>query len=265
MSEQGSGPPPPPPGGNSEGQYGQQPYGTPPPQPQYGAPQPEYNAPPPPQPQYGAPPPQPQYGPPPGYGAPQPQFGAPPPGYGAPQPPYGAQPGYGAAPYGVPYGVPGAFGQPASMGKRLGARIIDGILVAVVIGILGMVIVGGAATQIEVDPVTGQVDSGSTAFSAAMMGYWAIALAVALCYEVVMIALRGATLGKQLLKIRVVREMDGQVPGWGPSILRWLIVYLVGSFCGLIAIAVWLSPFFDSTGRYQGWHDKAAKTLVVEG
>lgn len=38
---------------------------------------------------------------------------------------------------------------------------------------------------------------------------------ITLAYEVVMIALRGATVGKQLLGVKVVRESDGQVPGWG--------------------------------------------------
>jgi uncharacterized RDD family membrane protein YckC len=26
---------------------------------------------------------------------------------------------------------------------------------------------------------------------------------------------------------------------------------------------VYLSPFFDSSGRRQGWHDMAAKTVVI--
>mmetsp|Transcript_10324 Transcript_10324/g.21712 ORF Transcript_10324/g.21712 Transcript_10324/m.21712 type:complete len:326 (-) Transcript_10324:280-1257(-) len=116
----GSAPPPP--------AYGApQPYGAPPapygqpPAPGYGAPPAAYGAPPP---AYGHPPPQ-GYGAPP-YGAPPAQYGQPPPqGYGAP-PPYGAPPaqygqpppqGYGAPPYGAP---PPQYGQPPPPGAAPG-------------------------------------------------------------------------------------------------------------------------------------------------
>ena len=62
---------------------------------------------------------------------------------------------------------------------------------------------------------------------------------------------------------KVVREQDGGLPGWGQSALRWLIPQVAGLVCGLVTLLVYLSPFFDNTGRQQGWHDKVAKTLVV--
>jgi hypothetical protein len=33
--------------------------------------------------------------------------------------------------------------------------------------------------------------------------------------------------------------------------------------CGLVTLLVYISPFFDNTGRNQGWHDKVAKTFVI--
>ena len=263
----GTPPPPPPPGGGSQG--GQQPYGQPygsqPPGQPYGSPPPPgepYGQQPNQPPAYGAPPPDP-YAQPPQYGAP------PPPAYGAPQ--YGAPPAYGqpAAPYGQPYGAAPAYGAPppapgnlASMGKRFGARVIDGLISIVVIGVLGAVIIGSAFSQTTVDE-NGNITSGAGFFGGAFFGYAALVLVYGVAYEVVLIALKGATLGKMALGIKVVREADGGVPGWGPSVLRWVIPQVAGLVCGLITLAVYLSPFWDNTGRMQGWHDKVAKTLVV--
>jgi uncharacterized RDD family membrane protein YckC len=150
------------------------------------------------------------------------------------------------------------------MGRRLGARLIDGLLLSVVVSVIGAVLFGAAATQVETDPVTGEVTGGVGALIGAYVGYILLAVAVGLLYEVGLIALRGATIGKQVLGIRVLRETDGALPGWGPSFVRWLIPLLGSLVCGIGQIVVYLSPFFDSTQRYQGWHDKAAKTLVVQ-
>jgi len=247
----GSAPPPPPYGGGTPG--GQQPYGQP------------YGSQPPPGQPYGTPPPsgdpygqQPAYGQPPAYGAP------PPPAYPPQQQPYGAPPAYaqpyGAAPaYGVPTSAPGNL---ASMGKRFGARLIDYLISMVVVYGLGFALVGGAASTVHTDPVTGETTGGGTFFGSLII--WVlVAFAFGVLYEFLMIALKGATVGKMALGIKVVREQDGQVPGWGPSGLRYLI-QVAGSFCcGIGLYVVWLSPFFDSTGRQQGWHDKVAKTLVI--
>jgi uncharacterized RDD family membrane protein YckC len=150
------------------------------------------------------------------------------------------------------------------MGRRLGARIIDVLIVGVVLVVLGGILFGSAFSGATVDPQTGQVTSGQGGIIAATFAYTGLASALTLAYEVVLVALRGATLGKQALGLRVVREADGQIPGWGPSILRWLIP-TIGSFvCGIGQLVVYLSPFFDSSGRNQGWHDKVAHTVVVQ-
>jgi hypothetical protein len=43
---------------------------------------------------------------------------------------------------------------------------------------------------------------------------------------------RGATFGKQMLGIKVLREVDGQIPGFLPAFLRWLIPVLGIFACG---------------------------------
>lgn len=185
------------------------------------------------------------------YGAPPP-----PPGYGPPPPP----PGFGPSGYGM--GGPGPAPVYADMGRRIVARIIDGLLLGVVFVILTIVFFGGAASQLEVDETTGELTGGG-AFLGAYLGYVLLVSALSFFYEVAFIALRGATIGKQVMGIQVVRESDLAVPGWGPSLLRWLVPFAGSLVCGIGQLIVYLSPFFDSTGRNQGWHDKVAHTYVI--
>jgi uncharacterized RDD family membrane protein YckC len=139
----------------------------------------------------------------------------------------------------------GAVGMPASMGKRFGARLIDGILLGIPVGILSSVL----------------FEAGTVSAS---VGQIALQLVFTGIYETMMIGTRGATLGKQWLGIRVVREADGQLLGIGPAALRWLIPWIGILACFVGQLVVFLSPFFDSTKRNQGWHDKVAKDLVIQ-
>lgn len=83
---------------------------------------------------------------------------------------------------------------------------------------------------------------------------WIIVIAV--LYQIVLIAVWGRTIGKLLVGIRVVRVNDGRSPGWVKSIVRYLIINLP-----FLAWLVQMSPvFYDSR---QGWHDRAASTIVI--
>lgn len=120
----------------------------------------------------------------------------------------------------------------ASPGLRLGARLID-----IVIGIGIGVIVG------FVDPVL-------------------LPVLVGAAYEVCFVALKGQTPGKMAVSIRVVRADTGALPGWGAAAGRWVIpavAYLLLVIPGLLVHASLLW-----NDRRQGWHDKAAKTVVVK-
>jgi uncharacterized RDD family membrane protein YckC len=258
MSEYGTPPQPPYGGGPPPGPYGagggQDPYGQPG---GYGQPPAPYGQPG----GYGQP--AAPYGQPGGYGQPAAPYGQPG-GYGQPPAPYGQPAGYGA-PYGQPAG-PGGYGAPgpvyADMGRRLAARLIDGAMFSILWVILMPVLSAGAVNSVTVDPVTGEPSTNAGFWAT----YWLIMMIVGaggLAYEVGLIALKGQTVGKMVMRIKVVREMDGQAPGWGPAVLRYLIPAAGSMLCGIGAWVVYLSPFFDDTKRNQGWHDKVAKTLVV--
>jgi len=265
----------PPPGFDPQGQqpqYGQQPpYGQ---QPQ--TPPPGFN-----QPGYGAQPQQP-------YDPNQQQYGQASPPYGTPQQPYGQQP-YGGQQYGQPYGgqqmgagsgldyiqLPGLGAvRLASMGQRFLARVVDALIVGIPFVILYMIIgaafASSAANSIQIDPETGQVVGGGAGFLGGSLTIFLLAplifIVLQILYEVSMIATRGATLGKQVAGVKVIREYDGQVPGWGGAFTRWGVMVapaIVPCLGGLWVLLCELSPFFDNQGRRQGWHDKAAKTIVT--
>lgn len=140
----------------------------------------------------------------------------------------------------------------AGMGSRLGARIIDWILVVVASVIVLIVLFGGL----------GRTERG---FFAALFLSLLVIAAIVLLYEWTMIAVLGQTLGKKWTGVKVVRADNGAVPGWGKSFVRWLIPGLVNIIpvVGNIAfLLVYLSPVFSKTR--QGWHDMAAATVVVK-
>jgi uncharacterized RDD family membrane protein YckC len=223
------------------------------------------------------PPQQPQQ---PGYGYPQ-QGQQPPPGYGypqAPQAPQGVPPqqgyGYPQAPQypGYPGGTdyPGGAGpRVSSMGRRLGARLIDTVILSVIYMVFAFAgIAGSVGAAQDCDPNSADYNScindASGSIVASMGAVFGILAIAGLLYEWLMTGLAGATLGKMAVGIRVVKADTGQKPGLGAAFIRWIIP-VVGSFaCGIGQLVVYLSPFWDKSGRQQGWHDKASSTMVVQ-
>ncbi|UQX02621.1 RDD family protein [Streptomyces sp. RerS4] len=234
---------------------------------------------------YGQQPQQPPQGQP-GYGYPQqaPQGVPPQAGYGYPQ--QGQQP-YGAVPPQAPGTLQANNGyinvaglgtvQVATMGRRFGARVIDALAISVLVWILMAIGLAGSLGLAESMEDCG-TDYSSAAYQtcvneqaeaaggmiAALFGTLALIGIATLLYEWLMISFVGATLGKMALGLKVVKENTGSVPGLGGGFIRWIIP-MVGSFlCGIGQILVYLSPFFDNSGKLQGWHDRAAGTIVVK-
>ena len=139
----------------------------------------------------------------------------------------------------------------ASPGTRFTARIGDLLILAVLASVLGAV--GGAR-------------AGS-----------AVAVIIAAAYETAFIATRGQTPGKMAARIRIVRSDDGAIPSWGASAARWVLpsagsvarvlalaagaASTAASLLGVLGVLVYVSLLWDK--RRQGWHDKVARTLVI--
>ncbi|MFJ5828640.1 RDD family protein [Streptomyces sp. NPDC093089] len=220
------------------------------------------------------------------------------PGYGYPQQtPQGVPPqgGYGYPQQQQPGAYPQAPGtlqanngyislhglgtvQVASMGLRFAARLIDSIAIGLVYWVLSAIGLAGVVGASEtIDDCTG-LDPASSAYQnclndqaaaaggilAAFFGMLFLLFIATMLYEWLMIAFVGATLGKMVLGLRVVKENTGGKPGLGGGFIRWIIPMAGAIVCGIGQLLVYLSPFFDSTGKTQGWHDRAAGTLVIK-
>lgn len=162
-------------------------------------------------------------GPPPG-----PPGGPPPPG----PPPAGGQPPAG----GVPTGT-------ASLGQRIGARLLDYIIV----GIPGAIVLG----------LTGLFRGffGGMILSALWFGYFAF-----------MESNRGATVGKSILNLNVVTD-DGSLPSLEQAAKRniWMLAGLVPFVGGLLALAavIVIIVTISNNAYNRGYHDEFAGTAVM--
>ena len=190
----------------------------------------------------------------------------------APPPPAGPQspaPGPQAPTYGGPV-PPGGWEQPiaqqqpgwaglplASWGTRLGAQVIDWLILLVPVVVLTVIVVGVATNS----------DTG--AWVTGILGFLAY-LVVALLYAPLLMAREGEhngkTLGKQMLGIRVVRD-GGESMGFGWAALREIVVKNlgVGIASSIIPIIPWFLnyfwPLWDDSNR--AIHDIICSTHVV--
>jgi uncharacterized RDD family membrane protein YckC len=143
----------------------------------------------------------------------------------------------------------------ATLGARALARIIDTVIYGVFWALLfGLMFAIGMGSSSSVD--------GATIGFGGIVLLWFFGVAATVSYELVMIAVKGQTVGKMVVGVKVVDQRNGQNPGWGASFVRILIPQIANFFCGL-GLLVYLSPMFDSSGRMQGWHDNVANDLVI--
>ena len=142
----------------------------------------------------------------------------------------------------------------AGMGSRLAARILDAVIAGVISLVVLIVVFGGLSAA----------NSSETGFLVGFLSTLLVIMLVWLLYEPVLIAVYGQTLGKKIVGVKVIRADNGEIPGYGKSISRWLVpsvVNFIPVIGSIISLVVYLSPVFSDTR--QGWHDKAAATVVV--
>jgi uncharacterized RDD family membrane protein YckC len=126
---------------------------------------------------------------------------------------------------------------------RLGAQVIDWIILGIIYFIIGYVLFGTVSWQV----------TGAAALPVIMIN-----AIIVILYYVVLEGTNGATLGKKLLKIKVVKE-DGNPCGLGAAFVRNLLRIIDGLpflyIIGMILIA--RSP------KKQRLGDRVAHTVVV--
>jgi uncharacterized RDD family membrane protein YckC len=152
----------------------------------------------------------------------------------------------------------------ATIWERALARLIDSLIYLIFYAIF---LVIGAAL-VSSSAVTDFHGHTTILHSGLEMSGLLLALAAALgsglIYEWLMLAYKGATLGKMALGIKVVNQVTGQSLSFGSAFVRPLVPIVASVFCSLLALLVYLSALFDKSGRLRGWHDKAADDVVIK-
>jgi len=187
----------------------------------------------------------------------------PPPQQPGPQPPPQAP----QAPQPAASGV----GQPADLGNRFLAKLIDWILLGVVLGI-----VWGIMAALFVGAAVGGIGGIGTG-GGFLFGLIStvISTAIVLGYFAFMESSKGQTVGKMLLKMKV-QTADGQNPSMEEALKRnaYMGLYLanvipfvgwiIGSL-GLLAANIYIAVTInnDTQGR-RGWHDEFGGTQVIK-
>lgn len=142
-----------------------------------------------------------------------------------------------------------AFGQVAPISRRVVAYIID----ALIAGGIGIVLTGVLVTVAMTAGLDGML-------SVLMIGGPVVALLLLgwLLLYTAMQAGRGS-IGMRAQGLRLARADDGAALGFGRALLRNIIFGLAGSI-----VVGYFSPLFDGSGRFQGWHDKVAGSLMLD-
>jgi uncharacterized RDD family membrane protein YckC len=194
--------------------------------------------------------------------APQPGYGQRPPPPPQEQPPAAAYYQWPTQSPVLPVGV-----YAGSMGARLVARIIDFCVVGLPVALLFVFVTLGALAGADVDPVTGDLvlsDQDATQLVIGLVLATIATVVLSILYEVWMTAVKGATLGKMVMGLKVVDMDTGDVIGWGRSFVRWVIPTIGNMVCFVGGLVVYLSAFFDSAKANRGWHDLAARDVVID-
>lgn len=157
--------------------------------------------------------------------------------------------------------------RPASLGRRLLARLVDTAVLATVTAVAAVPLGTKAIDHIN-EKVDAAKRSGQTVtvwlLDGTTTGYLGIVLAVLLLFGVLYDALPtakwGRTLGKKVCGIEV-RDIEGHgPPSFGRALRRWLVYAVPGVLVIGVVGVLWC--LFDRPWR-QCWHDKAAHTFVA--
>ncbi|MFC4140711.1 MULTISPECIES: RDD family protein [unclassified Microbacterium] len=141
------------------------------------------------------------------------------------------------------------FGQVAPVNRRVLAYVVDALIAAGLAIVLTIVV---AVIAVSAGP------EGYLTAYAVGMGVMSL---VMLAWLIVYTAMQGGagSIGMRAQGLRLARAGDGAPLGFGKALLRNLVF-------GVTAWIVvgYFSPLFDGSGRFQGWHDKAAGALMLD-
>lgn len=142
-----------------------------------------------------------------------------------------------------------AFGTVAPTSRRAVAYIIDALIVAglgIVLGTLLIIfaVLAGADGMLGVLAVGGPV-------------IWLLLVGWLIIYTVMQSG--KGSIGMRAQGLRLARDSDGAPLSFGMTLLRNIIFWLAACI-----VVGYFTPLFDGSGRFQGWHDKVAKSVMLD-
>ncbi len=179
-----------------------------------------------------------------------------------------------ASPYGfAPYGRPSATAHlpRAGFGARLGAFLVDGLVMTLLAlaALVPLIAVGITTFEAEpgvcTDSVTGdryacEVPTAGTVVSWLLLALVFLVVTLGIVYVIKArpLSRTGQTIGKRALNIRVVREDTGQLLTSGQALGREAFAYFIS---GQIFYLGYLWMLWDD--QKQTWQDKVVSSVVV--
>lgn len=136
--------------------------------------------------------------------------------------------------------------KPASLAKRFGARIIDGLVVGVPLGILLIFGMG---------------------FDPSGVVYTVLTSVINLAYFVLLESSQGGTLGKRLLGMTVTATTGGNLSTDAAFKRNWWLLLSVVPIIGPLAslgVTIYIAITISGDERNQGFHDKLADAVVLD-
>src|SRR5690606_458994 len=146
------------------------------------------------------------------------------------------------------------FGEVAPIRRRAIAYIIDALIAAIipVVGMIVAVIMVTSALR-GPDPAAGVL--AVTTIVVPVIGL--LELAWVIVYTVMQAG--SGSIGMRSQGIRLANAADGAPLGFGRALLRNVIWGLAASI-----VVGYFTVLFDGSGRFQGWHDKVAGSVMLD-
>lgn len=139
----------------------------------------------------------------------------------------------------------------ASISKRFLASVVDGLITYIMLIAISLILTGSITSMFR------PAAEGAQALGSAALFSFFVPQILSALYYVLFLGWRGATPGKMLLKIKVVRP-DGSPISYGASFLRYIGVFI----SSIILMMGYIMAFFDKENRTL--HDRIAGTRVIE-
>lgn len=152
--------------------------------------------------------------------------------------------------------------RPAGVGKRVGAYVIDIVLITVALGIVFAFVLSGSGTLPTSPDGIDQTNAYATSVGTAVL---------TLAYFMLLEAGSGQTLGKRALRIKVVSAADGSTPPSFADAFKRRVLFVIGnvipvigSLIGFVVPLAALITAIQDEPANQGFHDRWAGTRVID-